>query len=100
MEVVKIEMILPGKLPSMKILLRDNYLPVLENWISVATERGRGDCKSMTQFAETGHGNQRIIGSRSWESTPIFSFLVRTRHPDLIPVKHLKFRLFVFVNVT
>jgi hypothetical protein len=29
----------------------------------------------MSQFAETGHGNERIIGSRSWESTPIFSFL-------------------------
>jgi len=28
------------------------------------------------------------------------SFLVRTRHPDLIPLKHFKFLLFVFVNVT
>jgi hypothetical protein len=65
MEVVKNEMILLGKLPSMKILLRDNNLPVLEHWISVAMERGRGDRKSMSQFAETGNGNERIIGSRS-----------------------------------
>jgi len=40
MEVVKNEMILLGKLPSMKILLRDNNLPVLEYGISVAMERG------------------------------------------------------------
>ena len=39
-EVVKNEMILLGKLPSMKILLRDNNLPVLEYGISVAMERG------------------------------------------------------------
>jgi hypothetical protein len=39
MKVVKIEMILPGKLPSMKILLRDNNLPVLEHGTSLAMER-------------------------------------------------------------
>jgi hypothetical protein len=42
MEVVKNEMILPGELPSMKILQRDNKLPVLELGVSVAVGKGGG----------------------------------------------------------
>jgi len=57
MEVVKIEMILPGKLPSMKILLRDKQSSCPGTWNLGGNGKG-GDCKSMTQFAETGHGNQ------------------------------------------